>query len=112
MRKSQLEAKLDQGLYRTTRQNAIGSGMIDERFDNNDDVEEEEENRENLHDESDFELSNAQSYANAIEVTQLQWREVDAIDCLNFSVLLHLQHSLHIANEKDTWVNKLFLEIS
>lgn len=72
MRKNWLEAKLDQSLCCTMRQNVIESGIIDKKFNDNDVTKKEKENEENLNNKSDFELSNTQSYTNAIKVTRLR----------------------------------------
>ena len=66
MRKSQIETKLDQDLYRTAKDHAKNIDAIEENT--NDNGKEEDE----LRDEEDLGLSNTQSFENAVKLTHIQ----------------------------------------
>lgn len=57
-------------------------------------------------------MSNAQSFENAIKLTCIRWREIDAIDCLNFSVLSHILHFLQVADDQNTLMSKVLYNMN
>ena len=106
IKKSQIETKLDQDLRRAAKDHAKDIDTIEENTD--DDGEEEDERR----DEEDLGLSNAQSFENAVELTRIRWREIDATDCLNFSILSHMLHFLRVADDQNTSVSEVLYNMN
>ncbi|MCJ1348065.1 hypothetical protein MMC31_006296 [Peltigera leucophlebia] len=98
MRKSQIESKLDQDLRRAVKDQAIETEFLER--DGSDDNESDGERDIDSEDTDDLGLPNTQSYMHAVELTLSSWREADAIDSLEFSVLSHVQHALCIADNQ------------
>lgn len=61
---------------------------------NTNDIEENIEDKNN----KNLDLPMVDSYSHAVAMIYMYWREGDATDCLDSSVLSHLFHSLYIAD--------------
>ena len=95
IRKSQQDAKLDRDLQNATKNKTIEPDVFNGNDSNDDNIEEdlEEGDGENL------DLPTANSYSHAVAMTRKHWKERDATDCLESSLLSHLHHSLRIADD-------------
>ena len=101
-----METKLDQDLHHTAKDHAKDIDTIEENTDDNG----EEEDK--LRDEKDLGLSNVQSFENAVELTYIQWKKIDATDHLNFFVLSHMLQFLRVADDQNTSVSEVLYNMN
>lgn len=73
----------------------MGMEKIDGEDTNADDREEDIEEKE----EENINLPMADAFSHAVAITRMRWKEQDATNCLESSMLSHLHHSLHISDE-------------
>lgn len=95
IRKSQLNAKLDKDLQNTAKNHTIKTKIFDDKNTNLNNWEEDIEKQE----ENNIDLPMADTYLYTVTITQMGWREQDANNCLESSVLSHLYHFFRILDK-------------